>query len=169
MEIVPVTSVFVSEAADVLEAAYNGVFGDEIDSEYLKKVRDIDGRRSHAGVVVALERNGDGGPRVLGCVTYVSDPGSEMSESLEAGEVTVRMLGVAPWAQGRGVGRALMEWCCDRARSDGMTSVVLYSHNLMTSAHQLYRSMGFLRDEARDVRLDDGSVLWYFCWDITGA
>lgn len=151
----------------MLADAYSGVFGRAIDLGYLERVRDIEGRVGESDVIVALEDQGDGTDRVVGCVTYVGDPSSGIAESAAPGEVTVRMLGVSPAVQGRGVGRGLMQWCCTRARQDRADRVVLYSHNLMTAAHRLYLSMGFERDESQDIALGEGSWLWYFVHELT--
>ena len=55
----------------------------------------------------------------LGCVTYVPGPASALAEMIEPGEAQIRMLAVAPAAQGRGAGTALAEACIERARGDG--------------------------------------------------
>src|SRR4051812_22468743 len=60
------------------------------------------------------------------------------------------MLAVAPTARGRGVGRRLVERCVDRTRNLGLDELVLVSGAGMATAHRLYESMGFARDEALD-------------------
>jgi ribosomal protein S18 acetylase RimI-like enzyme len=54
------------------------------------------------------------------------------------------MLVVDPAARGRGVGRALMEECCRRARRDGSRVLALHTSPIMTAALAMYRKMGFV-------------------------
>jgi ribosomal protein S18 acetylase RimI-like enzyme len=51
---------------------------------------------------------------------------------------------VAPSAQGRGLGRQLIESCLAEARRLGAAKVVLLSNSQLTSALNLYRSLGFV-------------------------
>ena len=57
----------------------------------------------------------------------------------------VRLVAVAPAGRGRGVGRALMEACVERARSSGAPGLVLHTMAMMIAARSLYDSMGFGR------------------------
>ena len=57
------------------------------------------------------------------------------------GEVYV--IGVAPEAAGRGLGRALMNAGLDRLRARGCTAVELYVESDNTAAVRLYRGLGF--------------------------
>jgi ribosomal protein S18 acetylase RimI-like enzyme len=63
-----------------------------------------------------------------------------------------RMLAVDPAAQGRGVGRALVEASVDVICAAGRERVVISSATDMTSAHRLYERLGFTRAPARDWR-----------------
>jgi ribosomal protein S18 acetylase RimI-like enzyme len=101
---------------------------------------DVASRAVRALVLAAVEA-GD----VLGGVTYVDDPGSPLAEHDDPDAAAIRMLAVAPEAQGRGVGRALTESCLTRAREAGRRRVVLHSTPWMTTAHRLYESLGFRR------------------------
>ena len=60
------------------------------------------------------------------------------------------MLAVAPAAQGRGVGRALVAQVIDGFRATEARSIVLCSMTTMTAAHRLYESLGFRRDPGLD-------------------
>ena len=60
------------------------------------------------------------------------------------------MLAVAPEAQGRGVGEALVRACIDQARADGRERLLLHTTSWMPAAHRLYARLGFERDPARD-------------------
>ena len=73
---------------------------------------------------------------------------------------------MAPSARGRGVGRALVTACLDRARALGLTEAVLCSLPDMTPAHRLYESFGFMRRPDLDWSPFDGVTLWGFSLDI---
>lgn len=51
---------------------------------------------------------------------------------------------VDPSAQGRGIGRQLIESCLAEARRLGAAKVVLLSNSQLTAALRLYRSLGFV-------------------------
>ena len=51
-------------------------------------------------------------------------------------------------ARGRGVGRALVEKLCDRAREMGFSTMVLSALPRHHEAMPLYRSMGFVEDDS---------------------
>jgi len=124
---------------------------------YRARLADTATRDAEAEVWVAAEA--DGSP--LGAVT-ICPPGSPWREIAHEGEGEFRMLAVAPAAQGRGVGRALTGLVIERARDDGESSIVLSSLDLMSTAHRLYESLGFVRAPERDWRPQpDVSLLVY--------
>jgi len=124
---------------------------------YRARLADTATRDAEAEVWVAAGAD----ESVLGAVT-VCPPGSPWREIAHEGEGEFRMLAVAPAAQGRGVGRALTGLVIDRARDDGDRSIVLSSLDLMTTAHRLYESLGFVRAPERDWRPQpDVSLLVY--------
>ena len=147
-------------AGEVTLAAYRDLLGAVIRGAYADDLRDVAARAAGATVLVAVE---DGA--VLGCVTLVDDPASRWSESLVAGEVGIRMLGVAPAAQGRGVGTALLVACLERGRALGASRAVLHSTAGMAVAHRIYRRAGFRRAPERDVELP-GFRLMAFTLDL---
>ncbi len=112
---------------------------------YLDEIRKVAERAAAVPVLVAV----DGESRVLGGVTYVPGPGP-FAESERPDEAGFRMLGVAPWAQGRGVGRALVEACIARAQADGRRRLVLLTRREFRTAIALYERLGFTRAPARD-------------------
>jgi GNAT superfamily N-acetyltransferase len=128
----------VVEAYDVIDPIGLG--------EYAGELRDVATRVGSADVLVAVD---DGGA-LLGAVTYVPGPDSGSAEFTEADAAGIRMLAVAPTAQGRGVGRALVEACVARARAAGKAQVVLHTTDWMTAAHRLYGRLGFERDPSID-------------------
>ena len=74
------------------------------------------------------------------------------------------MLSVATAGRRRGVGRALVQACLDRALAARMGEVRLLSLPQMTAAHALYGQFGFLRSPALDYRPypQRDFVLWGF-------
>ncbi|WP_330264532.1 GNAT family N-acetyltransferase [Streptomyces griseorubiginosus] len=117
-------------------------FGDE-DDWYLTELKDVAKRAAHAEVLVAVS-----GSELLGGVTYVPD-GGPLSEIARPGEAEIRMLAVAHEARGRGVGRALVQACIDRASAAG-TDLVLCTQPTMHTAHRIYEGLGFTRAPERD-------------------
>ncbi len=147
-----------SAAGRLTELAYR--FDGHLDGDtgYADVLRDTRSRARRAELWVAVEEagdrtgqdadgDGDGGQRtsVLGSVTYcpVGSPLRELAVRPDQAEF--RMLAVDPTARGRGVGRALVEACIARARSDGARELVICSMPEMRSAHRLYGSLGFTR------------------------
>ena len=68
--------------------------------------------------------------------------------------------------QGRGAGRALTQWCIDRARSDGRQRILIHSGSWMTRAHALYGSMGFVRRPDLDWSFQGYIHLWGFALEL---
>jgi ribosomal protein S18 acetylase RimI-like enzyme len=73
---------------------------------------------------------------------------SEVARS--ADEAEVRALAVAPWAQGRGIGRILLRAVIDEAAARGATRLLLSTQPGMKAAQHLYRSLGFARTPELD-------------------
>ena len=142
------------EAGRITATAYE-VFapgGASPNADYLARVADVGARAKHALVLGAFE-----GGRVLGTVTLELNgriPGGHPRAPLEEDQANVRMLGVDPGAQRRGIGRRLMEASIDAARRAGKHRVTLETTEEMTAAQQLYEAMGFVRGP--DLVWDDG-------------
>lgn len=62
----------------------------------------------------------------------------------------VRLLAVAPTAQGQGVATALMDACIERARRAGSTEIGLHTSDSMPIAMHLYERLGFVRAPEND-------------------
>jgi GNAT superfamily N-acetyltransferase len=124
---------------------------------YLDVLRDTADRAADTDVVVAVE-----GDDVLGTVTLVgpdAPPRWRENDRNRAG--TVRMLAVAKRARGRGVGRALAQWCIDEARRRGWRELTLVTQPTMHAAHRIYEQAGFVRDPELDFVVEgvDGGEL----------
>ena len=130
---------------EVTVAAYEE-FGKAAEVGYVEHLRDAASRDRDAELWVAAdEATGE----VLGSVTLCPS-GSPWREIGSDDEAEFRMLAVAPGAQGRGVGSALMDLVVRRAREDGAAAIVLSSLAEMTAAHRIYRRQGFERAPERD-------------------
>jgi predicted N-acetyltransferase YhbS len=127
-------------------AAYATVHPAEDMVDYAAELRDVAGRAAGADVLVAVDESG----AVLGGVTYVPGPSSPSAEFREADAVGIRMLAVAPEAQGQGVGEALTRACIARAEAAGKGQILLHSTDTMRTAHRLYQRLGFVRDPSID-------------------
>jgi ribosomal protein S18 acetylase RimI-like enzyme len=149
-------------AGEIVASAYLAFPEVATDAAYLAELRDVAGRAAVVPVLVAIdERSGT----VVGTVTYVPGPGP-LAESEGPDEAGIRMLAVAPEARGRGAGRRLVEACLERARRDGRRRVVLYTLPEMTTAHTLYRDLGFEREPAQDWEYEPGKRLLSFALEL---
>jgi ribosomal protein S18 acetylase RimI-like enzyme len=157
---VVVRPIAADEYADVAELTLR-VYGDAmagiLTDAYRAELADVARRAEHAEVLVAA----DGG-RVLGSVTYVADSASPYAEFDSADEAGIRMLVVAPEAQRRGVGAALVHACIDAARRAGRRRLSLHTTADMAAARRLYERLGFHRAPERDGVPEEGvSLLGY--------
>lgn len=150
----------VGELGRVTRDAYVAL-GHPLPGAYLAELEDVGARAAAAVVLVAV----DAGRRVLGGVTYLDDPANRFAHFDDARWASLRMLGVAPSAQGRGVGEALVRECVARAGAAGRTRVVLHSETWMAGAHRLYRRLGFRRAGELDWSPAPDVVLWGFALD----
>lgn len=114
------------------------------DAPYLQFLGDATHRDAEAELWVAVDARG-----VVGTVTFV-EPASALCEIAREGEAEIRSLAVAPTASGEGIGEALTRHLVERARAQGMGSVVLSSSTTMHTAHRLYERLGFTRLPERD-------------------
>ncbi|MGH3357935.1 MAG: GNAT family N-acetyltransferase [Nocardioidaceae bacterium] len=131
---------------------------DGTEDHYEPQLLDAAKRAAEAELVVAVEESG----AVLGTVTWcpVGSPWRELAARDDQGEF--RMLSVAPDARRRGIARALVEWCIERAHSERMTEIVMCSLTIMYPAHALYGSFGFVRAPELDWEPVPGVELWGF-------
>lgn len=116
------------------------------DSPYLAHIRDVADRARTCTILAAVGPEG----RVVGGVTYVPGPESPYAETEREGEAGIRMLGVDPEAQGRGIGRALTVACIERARADGRSRITLVTAEHFAAARHIYATLGFRRAPERD-------------------
>ncbi|RPI30059.1 MAG: N-acetyltransferase [Chloroflexota bacterium] len=56
---------------------------------------------------------------------------------------------IDPAYQGKGLGKALLEFAEDEARRAGFDSIYLYTHEMMTENQSLYSKIGYIEDDRR--------------------
>jgi ribosomal protein S18 acetylase RimI-like enzyme len=148
-----------SAAGELVVSAYRALPGAHLSDGYAAKLADVARRAREADVLVAWTAVSKS---VVGCITFVPGPASPWAELLEDGEAGIRMLGVDPVARRRGIGRALVDACIERARDRGCRALMLHTTPWMTAAHRLYEKLGFTRFSARDWTPEPGvSLLSY--------
>ena len=126
-----------------------------VNSPYASTLRAL-GADGRGEVLVAVD---DG--EVLGTVMF--DPWHPASEVARAGdEAEVRALAVAPAAQRRGVGAALVGAVIDLAARRGVHRLMLSTQPSMTTAQRLYAAAGFTRVPDRDWEPMPGFTLLAF-------
>jgi ribosomal protein S18 acetylase RimI-like enzyme len=128
------------------------------DDEYAGELVDAATRGREAELVVAVDSET---ADVVGTVTYCP-PGSPWRELSSGREGEFRMLAVAPATRGRGIGRALVQFCVDRTAELGLSGLTICSLPEMTTAHRLYASFGFQRAPDLDWQPVEGFTLWAF-------
>lgn len=140
-------------------AAYQAL-GVEL-GDYADVLRDVAGRAAHVPVLVAVA---DG--RVVGGVTYVPGPDTPSSEFDDPDAAGVRFLAVAPDVQRRGIGRALLYACIERARGNGRRRVMLHTTKPMQAAQRMYDKEGFRRAHDHDLVVDSGVHLMAYVLEL---
>lgn len=124
----------------------------------------LDGR---PGTVLVASDDGPDG-RLLGTVMY--EPWNSDSEvARRADEAEVRALAVAPRAQGRGTGRALMRAVIGQAESSGVARLLLSTRPEMRAAQHLYRELGFARAPELDWAPVPGVTLMGFALPLPAS
>ena len=113
-------------------------------------LRSIVGRMAEladSGAIVVAEARGD----IVGAVAYIP-PDRPKASYFEKAWPIIRSLVVHPAHRRAGIGRAMMERCIARARSDGARVIALHTSPIMTVALPMYLRMGFeLHHEAPPV------------------
>jgi ribosomal protein S18 acetylase RimI-like enzyme len=150
MEIREATEAEHAETGRVTAEAYRGLVRDQ---NYLGRIADVADRAARTVILVAVE---DG--VIVGSLTLeLSTRVNASDDPLEDHRAHIRMLGVLPDAQGRGIGRALMLDAESRARTAGKTEMTLHTTQHMAAARAMYAALGY--EQTPDEVLPDGFVL----------
>ncbi len=145
-------------AGAIVQRAYFALPGYPRDDEYDATLGDVDGRLLHSTIVVAVDES-----RIVGCLTFVEGVANPHAEFDDAAAASFRYFGIDPSVQGTGVGRAMVQWCIDRARLDGKLRIRIHTLESMPAAQRLYLRMGFVRDETNDEDWDGIKGLAFVC------
>jgi ribosomal protein S18 acetylase RimI-like enzyme len=119
---------------------------DQLTEHYVRFLSDVAGRAEHGTILAAIDEETGA---VLGAATFLL-PGTPHAEVSTEGEAEFRTLAVAPGAQGRGVGEALVRACLDRAADLGCRAVAICTRDVAAAARRLYERLGFQRVPERD-------------------
>ncbi|QUQ62365.1 GNAT family N-acetyltransferase [Kutzneria sp. CA-103260] len=139
-----------SEVGELRVTAYNADHLLDAAPAYAAVLRELG---AHGDVLVAVD---DG--KILGTVTLERwHADSELATG--PAEAEIRALAVAPWAQGRGVGRVLVQAAIDRATEWQAERLLLLTQPSMRAAHHLYEQAGFARVPDLDVEPFPGLTL----------
>ncbi len=164
MRVRPIRPAEIERVAELTVAAYLDLPGGSLSDEYVTELGDVAARAVDAEVLVAV----DDDVGVLGGVTYLSGP-SAYSPMLRPGEAGIRMLAVAPEAQRRGVGSALVQACIDRAVEEGRARLCLQTTDSMATARRIYLRAGFQPAPERDESLRPDLLLLAFVLDLAAV
>ncbi len=100
--------------------------------------------------------------QVLGMAFLV--PSGNPTKMYSADTSYIRMVGVHPDADGRGIAQRLTNLCIDKAKETGEKTIMLHSAEIMYAARHIYEKSGF-----KKVRLLDshyGLQYWLYQLDI---
>ena len=140
-------------------AALEGFFKPHEAPEYFAMLANIGDLTRKPGTELWVAAEEDG---LLGGVVYFSDMaqyGSAGAATREDNASGFRLLAVAQNARGRGVGRALMEACIDRAVAVGHRQMIIHTTEAMKTAWEMYVRRGFQRSE--DLDFQQGPIRIY--------
>jgi ribosomal protein S18 acetylase RimI-like enzyme len=76
----------------------------------------------------------------------------------------LRMVGVHPAKQGRGIAKALTRMCIEHARNTGEKTLALHTSELMPAAMHIYEGLGFVKQFEMDRRF--GKRYWLFTLEL---
>jgi GNAT superfamily N-acetyltransferase len=157
----PMTRQEAAEVGRITLAGYDA-YG-AMEGEYRTFLGDPTARIDGCTALLVAELDG----HLVGTVTYVL-PGDAQWEGrpVDDGDCGFRVLAVAPGAEGRGVGRALVEACLERSRARGCRRAIITSMAWMSRAHELYEGLGFARRPDLAVRFPGGDGV-VFTYDLT--
>jgi ribosomal protein S18 acetylase RimI-like enzyme len=134
-------------------AALPGMPQPDEQPDYYVMLADVAGRaaRPSLTVFVATGEQGD----LLGSIDFIADMrhyGSGGAASTVTDAAGVRLLAVDNAFRGQGTGRALAQFCIERARALGKAGVVLHTTKAMQAAWAMYEGLGFVRFPEIDFR-----------------
>lgn len=120
---------YLTEPAEALEREFG--FVEDVPAIVDDAMHHLEQFASPAGRLLLVAE----GDAVLGCGCL---------RRIRPGVAEVKRMYLQPAARGRGIGRRMLEALLAGAREQGYQTVFLDTDGLMTAAHELYRSAGFV-------------------------
>jgi GNAT superfamily N-acetyltransferase len=152
------------ETARVMKAAYeeySALLPPGRWQEYQENIMDVRIRLPAADLIVA-ELKGV----IVGAVTLFLKP-SGTPESWPADWAGIRLLAVHPRYRGLGIGRAVMDECVRRCRTEGIATIGLHTTEMMAVARKMYEKTGFKRAPEFDFHPTPQTVVMAYRLDLT--
>ncbi len=121
--------------------------------DYYAMLADVAGRATRPSLTVFVATSEQGA--LLGSIDFIADMrhyGSGGTASTVTDAAGVRLLAVDNAFRGKGTGRALTQFCIQRARDLGKARVVLHTTKAMQAAWAMYEALGFIRFPEIDFR-----------------
>jgi ribosomal protein S18 acetylase RimI-like enzyme len=100
--------------------------------------------------------------RLLGMAFLV--PSGNPTKIYSADTSYIRMVGVHPDADGRGIAQTLTKLCIDKARETDEKTIMLHSAEIMYAARHIYEKLGFKKIRILDSHY--GLEYWLYQLDI---
>jgi ribosomal protein S18 acetylase RimI-like enzyme len=136
----------VGQLAVEVYAALPGMPSLDEQPAYYAMLRDVARRASNPAITVFVAAGASG--ELLGCVDFISDM-TQYGSGGTAGAIPdaagMRLLAVDPQHRGQGTGKALTQFCIQRARELEKASVILHTTRAMERAWAMYERLGFER------------------------
>jgi GNAT superfamily N-acetyltransferase len=63
----------------------------------------------------------------------------------------IRLVGVHPKFEGKGIGRKLTQMCIDKAKETGEKTIALHTSEFQNAARHIYESLGFVKQKDLDL------------------
>lgn len=134
-------------------AALPGMPSPREQPDYYAMLDNVAARTAKPALTVFIAADEAG--RQLGSVDFIDDMaqyGSGGTAATVTNAVGIRLLAVGDAARGKGVGKALTQFCIERARELGKARVVLHTTRAMQTAWTMYERLGFVRFPEIDFR-----------------
>ena len=134
-------------------AALPGMPSPEEQPDYYAMLSNVAARAAKSALTVFVAVDDAG--KLLGSIDYIDDMaqyGSGGTVATIADAAGVRLLAVDDACRGRGVGKALTNFCIERARQAGKAKIVLHTTKIMQAAWAMYEGLGFVRFPEIDFR-----------------
>jgi GNAT superfamily N-acetyltransferase len=134
-------------------AALPGMPSPQEQPDYYAMLENVAARAARPALRVFVAADGTG--HLLGSIDFIDDMaqyGSGGTASTVTDAVGIRLLAVDNAARGKGVGKALTQFCIERARELGKARIVLHTTRAMQTAWAMYERLGFARFPEIDFR-----------------